>query len=65
MNDRDDRDNDEFRDADDSALERRRIFCKVCIGGLSVVSAGMVGFPVISFLARPQTLPCTIAAPGV
>ena len=34
----------------------RRTFCKMCIGGMGVLSASMVGFPVISFLARPQTL---------
>ena len=31
----------------------RRTFCKVCIGGMTVASAGMVGFPVASFLGRP------------
>jgi cytochrome b6-f complex iron-sulfur subunit len=34
----------------------RRTFCKACIGTLSIVSAGMVGFPIVSFMARPQTL---------
>lgn len=34
----------------------RRTFCKACIGGMSVMSAGMVGFPVVSFLARPERL---------
>jgi Rieske Fe-S protein len=38
------------------ACDRRRTFCKVCIAGLGVVSAGMVGFPVVAFLARPQAL---------
>jgi len=56
MNERDHCDNGGPCDSDSSACDRRRTFCKVCIGGLSVVSAGMVGFPVISFLARPQTL---------
>jgi Rieske Fe-S protein len=34
----------------------RRTFCKLCIGGLSAVSAGMVGFPIVSFMAMPQKL---------
>jgi Rieske Fe-S protein len=37
-------------------LDRRRSFCKACIAGMSVLSAGMVGFPVVSFMGRPQTL---------
>jgi Rieske Fe-S protein len=36
--------------------ELRRTFCKVCIGGFSVVSAGMVGYPVVAFMARPERL---------
>ena len=34
----------------------RRTFCKVCIGSMSVVSAGMVGFPIVAFMQRPETL---------
>ena len=34
----------------------RRKFCKACIGGLTVLSAGTVGFPVVSFLGLPQGL---------
>jgi len=36
--------------------EGRREFLKVCIGGMSVVSAGMVAYPIASFLAMPQQL---------
>jgi cytochrome b6-f complex iron-sulfur subunit len=38
------------------APDGRRSFCKACIAGLTVASAGMVGYPVLSFMARPQTL---------
>jgi len=31
----------------------RRTFCKLCIGGLAAASAGMVAYPVASFLGRP------------
>ncbi len=41
---------------DKPCCDRRRTFCKVCIGGMSVLSAGMVGFPVVAFLARPEQL---------
>ncbi|MFI5378356.1 MAG: ubiquinol-cytochrome c reductase iron-sulfur subunit [Tepidisphaerales bacterium] len=34
---------------------RRRLY-EVCIGGMAVLSAGMVGFPIVSFLARPESL---------
>ena len=34
----------------------RRKFCKACIGGLTVLSAGTVAFPVVSFLGLPQRL---------
>jgi Rieske Fe-S protein len=34
----------------------RRTACEVAIGGMAVMSAGMVGFPVVSFLSRPQSL---------
>jgi cytochrome b6-f complex iron-sulfur subunit len=34
----------------------RRTFCKVCITGMGVVSASMVGFPILSFMGRPQSL---------
>jgi cytochrome b6-f complex iron-sulfur subunit len=36
--------------------EGRRTFCQACIGGMAVVSAGMVTYPVVSFLGRPQSL---------
>jgi cytochrome b6-f complex iron-sulfur subunit len=28
----------------------------MCIGGMAAVSAGMVGFPIVSFLSRPEKL---------
>ncbi len=34
----------------------RRTFCKLCIGGMAALSAGMVGFPIASFMARPERL---------
>ena len=34
----------------------RRTFCKVCIGAMAAGSASMVGFPLVAFLARPETL---------
>lgn len=34
----------------------RRTFCQVGIGCLAAVSGAMLGFPLVSFLARPQTL---------
>ncbi len=34
----------------------RRTFCKVCIGGLSAVSAASVAYPIVSFLGRPTSL---------
>jgi Rieske Fe-S protein len=36
--------------------DRRRTFCKACIGGFTAVSAAMVGFPVVAFLQRPEKL---------
>jgi len=36
--------------------EGRRTFCKAAIGGMSVLSAAMVGYPVISFLAQPEAV---------
>jgi Rieske Fe-S protein len=39
--------------ADDAG---RRAFCQLAIGGLTVLSAGMVGFPVASFLGRPLSV---------
>jgi Rieske Fe-S protein len=41
---------------ENASMDRRRTFCRVCIGGFSVVSAGMVGYPVLAFLARPEKL---------
>ena len=32
----------------------RRRFCQACIGGMAALSAGMVGFPVVSFLGRTE-----------
>ena len=34
----------------------RRTFCKVCIGAMAAGSASMVGFPIVAFLTRPETL---------
>ncbi|HEY8667364.1 MAG TPA: ubiquinol-cytochrome c reductase iron-sulfur subunit [Tepidisphaeraceae bacterium] len=50
----------------------RRTFCKVCIGGLAVASAGMVGFPIVSFMAgaeqaggnKPLEVPMDRLSPG-
>ena len=39
-----------------SCNDGRRTFCKACIAGMGAASASMVGFPIISFMARPQTL---------
>jgi Rieske Fe-S protein len=36
--------------------DRRRTFCKACIGGMTAMSAAMVGFPIVSFMARPEKL---------
>ncbi len=41
---------------DGVASNGRRTFCQVCIGGMAVVSGAVLGFPLVSFLARPQTL---------
>lgn len=35
-------------------LDKRRTFCKACIGGMTVASVGAVGFPVVSFLGFPR-----------
>jgi len=32
----------------------RRAFCKACIGGMTAASAGMVAWPVVSFLAPAE-----------
>jgi len=37
----------------------RRAVCKACIGGMTVVSAGAVGFPVLAFLGDPKRLVST------
>lgn len=34
----------------------RRHFVELCIGGMGVVSAGAVAYPVVSFLGRPTSL---------
>ncbi len=34
----------------------RRKMCEVFIGGMAALSAGMVGFPLVSFMARPVSL---------
>lgn len=34
----------------------RRTFCRVCIGGMAALSAGMVGFPVVSFMGGAETI---------
>lgn len=34
----------------------RRQFCKIAIGGMAVASAGMVGYPVITFLELPKSM---------
>jgi Rieske Fe-S protein len=34
----------------------RRRMCQVFIGGMAGLSAGMVGFPLVSFMARPESL---------
>ena len=36
--------------------EGRRRLCQCAIGGMAVVSAGTVGYPVIAFLALPTTM---------
>ena len=36
--------------------EHRRRLCRACIGGMAVLSGGMVAFPVVSFMARPESL---------
>jgi Rieske Fe-S protein len=41
---------------ENQSSDGRRTFCKACIGGLTAVSAGMVTYPVLSFLGRAQTL---------
>ena len=43
-------------DNDKPCCDRRRTFCKVCIAGMSAASVGMVGFPMVAFLASPQRL---------
>jgi Rieske Fe-S protein len=42
--------------SDQKPSDGRRTFCKICIGGMSVVSAGMVGFPIVAFMQRPEKL---------
>jgi len=40
--------------AEGPARNGRRKFCKACIAGMSVVSIGTVGFPVLSFMGQPM-----------
>lgn len=42
--------------AQDQHTERRRTFCKACIGGMAVASSGAVIYPVVTFLGRPIKL---------
>jgi len=59
--------------SNDSRRDARRTFCKGCIGAMTVASAGMVSFPVISFVAgrparvgmdKPVEVPLDQLAPG-
>ena len=34
--------------------DKRRTFCKVCIGGMTACSVAAVGFPVVTFLGFPK-----------
>lgn len=43
-------------DEQHESCDRRRSFCKACIGGAAVLTVGTVTYPVISFLGRPATL---------
>jgi Rieske Fe-S protein len=43
-------------DGKSAAGESRRSFCKACIAGMSLASAGMVGYPLVSFMSQPQRL---------
>ncbi len=36
-----------------SDQDKRRTFCKVCIGGFTVASAGAVTYPVVTFMGQP------------
>lgn len=36
--------------------QSRRRVCELFIGGMAAVSAGMVGFPLVTFLGRPESL---------
>ncbi len=42
--------------APDAPSDPRRTFLKTCIGGMTVVSAGTVAYPVVSFMQLPATL---------
>jgi Rieske Fe-S protein len=42
--------------AEKPSRDGRRTFCKVCITGMSVLSVGMVTYPVVAFMARPMRL---------
>jgi cytochrome b6-f complex iron-sulfur subunit len=44
------------QDHDQPCDEHRRRLCRACIGGMAVLSGGMVAFPVVSFMARPESL---------
>jgi Rieske Fe-S protein len=41
-------------DREKAPSEGRRNFCRACIGGAAALSAGAVGFPIVSFLGQPQ-----------
>lgn len=42
--------------ADGREASTRRRFCKIAIGSTAAVSAGAVGYPIISFLQLPKSL---------
>jgi Rieske Fe-S protein len=41
---------------DGQVNDGRRTFCKLCIGGLSAISAATVAYPIFSFLGQPVTV---------
>jgi Rieske Fe-S protein len=47
---------DDGQRVDPPCNDGRRTFCKGCIVAMAVGSGSMVGFPLVAFLARPQTL---------
>jgi Rieske Fe-S protein len=49
--------NDAAQSQDSSSEHHdRRQFCKMAIGGMAVASAGMVGYPVFTFLELPKSM---------